>query len=94
MGLAVDAEGNVYVADTPNNRVLEYNTPLKSTGIPGSGDVSADLVFGQNGSFTSFGCNDGRSPGDVRGVGRDSLCFPIGLAAGADGDLYVAVEYR
>ena len=27
-GVAVDASGDLYVADSANNRVLEYNTPL------------------------------------------------------------------
>src|SRR5262249_8654453 len=29
-GLALDRQGNLYVADTSNNRVLEYNAPLAS----------------------------------------------------------------
>ena len=48
-GVAVDGSGHLYVADTDNNRVLEYDTPLtKST---------ADRVFGQGGSFTTGECN-------------------------------------
>ncbi len=53
-GLALDLAGNLYVADTQNNRVLEYNTPLSQTTIPGSGDNVADLVFGQGATGTSF----------------------------------------
>ena len=30
-GVAVDGSGNVYIADTHNNRVLEYNDPLGSS---------------------------------------------------------------
>ena len=40
VGVAVDAAGNLYVADYGNNRVLEYNTPLTT-------DTVADRVFGQ-----------------------------------------------
>ncbi len=46
---------------TSNNRVLEYNTPLTTN------DTTADLVFGQGGSFTSSGCNDS-------GISANSLC--------------------
>ena len=40
--LAVDPRGNLYVADTLNNRVLVYRDPLGS-------DAVADEVFGQDG---------------------------------------------
>ena len=57
--------GNLYVADDGNNRVLEYDTPVAD-------DTTADLVFGQGGSFTSNTTNNG-------GVSADSLCSPLGL---------------
>jgi len=82
-GVAVDASGNLYVADTYNNRVLEYTTPLTETATPGSGDTTADLVFGQGGSFTSNSAN-------FDGVEADSLYLPVGLAVDASGNLYVA----
>src|SRR5215469_16095577 len=50
--VADDVSGNVYVAERLNNRVLEYNNPFTT-------DTVADLVFGQNGSFTSSSCNLG-----------------------------------
>jgi len=43
-GVAVDSAGRVYIADTGNNRVLEYNAPFTT-------DRVADDVFGQFGSF-------------------------------------------
>jgi hypothetical protein len=67
-------ERNLYVSDTNNNRVLEYNTPLNpSSGESGAADSIADNVFGQNGSFVTVGDNDGGGSGDVAGLGRDSL---------------------
>lgn len=45
-GVTVDAIGNVYVADSGNNRVVEYDTPLTT-------DMVADRVFGQP-DFLSF----------------------------------------
>jgi sugar lactone lactonase YvrE len=38
-GVALDAQGNLYVADTSNSRVLEYDTPLTY-------DTTAAGVFG------------------------------------------------
>ena len=47
-GVAVDTLGNVYIADTQDSRVLEYNTPFNAaSGETGAGDTNADLVFGQ-----------------------------------------------
>lgn len=47
--MAVDVEGNLYVADTLNNRVLKYNSPFTT-------DTVADEVWGQN-DFTGNLCN-------------------------------------
>ena len=75
-GVAVDGGGNLYLADTGNNRVLEYNTPLTT-------DTTADMVFGQHGSFTSNISNDG-------GLSADSLGFPEAVAVDGGGNLYVS----
>ena len=48
-GLAVDAQGNLYVADAGNGRVLRFPSPFSYTG---SGPENADLVIGQQ-NFTS-----------------------------------------
>ncbi len=48
--VALDAAGNVFVADTLNCRVLEYDGPLAST------DLVPDRVFGQPG-FTTRSCS-------------------------------------
>lgn len=74
--VALDASGNLYVSDSGNNRVLEYNAPL-------TGGDTADLVFGQLGSFSTGTCNKG-------GLGAASLCAPTGVAIDAGGNVYVA----
>ena len=89
MGIAVDPSGNLYVADILNNRVLEYTSPFADcVAFPCIGPP-ANLVFGQNGSFTRRGCNDGLNAGDQGGVGPDSLCIPTGVAADPEGNLYI-----
>src|SRR5262249_57367489 len=79
-GVAVDAAGNVYVADQSNSRVLEYDTPLVS-------DVTADRVFGQGGSFAVATCNLG-------GVSDTSLCSPTGVPRDDQANGYVADQHN
>ena len=81
-GVAVDGAGNLYLADESNHRVLEYNTPEAITATAGSGDTSADKVFGQGGVFSTNTCNNG-------GVSADSLCTPVSLALDSSNNLYV-----
>ena len=84
-GVAVDPSTNLYVADSNNNRVLEYNSPLTIVGgVTGSGDVTADVVFGQ----TGFMANTVNAPSGIPGA--SSLEFPEGVAADSLGNLYVA----
>ncbi len=85
VGVAVDANGNLYVADSDNSRVLEFNDPFAACGSFPCVGGSANLVFGQGGDFTSNACDNG-------GVSSGSLCFPVGVAVDASGNLYVADE--
>jgi DNA-binding beta-propeller fold protein YncE len=78
--LALNAHGDLFVADLQNNRVLEYAAPLTS-GMP------AQRVFGQGGSFTSTLPNRG-------GIGPGSLAQPAGLALDAAGNLFVADNFN
>jgi sugar lactone lactonase YvrE len=75
-GIAVDAAGNLYVADFGNNRVLEYDSPFTT-------DTQPDLVFGQEGSFTSTECNKG-------GVSANTLCGASAVVVDGAGNLYIA----
>jgi sugar lactone lactonase YvrE len=60
---------------------LVHVTPTTALGAPS--DTTADVVYGQLGSFTTNICNNG-------GVSADSLCFPDGAAVDSSGNLYVA----
>ncbi len=73
----VDASGNLYVADTGNHRVLEFDSPF-------TGDLIADRVFGQNGTFITATCNLGGAPS------ASTLCTPVGVAVDSAGNLFVS----
>lgn len=55
----VDSDGNLYVPDFFNNRVLVYHAPFSSTKTDGKGDALPDLVIGQP-DHTSNGPNLGQ----------------------------------
>lgn len=78
VGLAVDSQGNFYVADKNNHRVLGYNNPFTD-----ATPTTADRVFGKGGSFVNGGCNAG-------GLSADSLCTPYDVAVNAADTLYIA----
>jgi sugar lactone lactonase YvrE len=75
LGLALDDNDTLYIADTDNHRILVYDTPLIA-------DTIADRVFGQP-DFTSSVVNNG-------GISASSLGFPYSVAIGQGGDVYVA----
>ncbi len=79
-GVVVDSHGNLYVADPSNNRVLEFNTPLAVTAIGGSGDTTADQVWGQAGSFTTSSCAS---------ESASTLCLPTKVAVDLSNNLYI-----
>ncbi len=69
-----------------NNRVLEYNTPLTVTAVPGSGDNTADFVFGQGASGTNFNTSSISLPH----CQRDQSVHPFGVAVDSDGNVYAS----
>jgi hypothetical protein len=83
--MAFDTTGNLYIADPGHDRVLEFNTPLTTTAIAGSGDTTADRVFGQADSMASMACNFGSSASPAAAT----LCSPQGVALDTVSDLFV-----
>ncbi len=94
-GVAVDATGNVYVADAGNNRILRFPAPFSQTSAP----VQPDLVIGQK-TFSS---------GNAGNAGAGSVCgsktlflasgasaFVAGLAVDSSGNLWASdpLNYR
>ncbi len=75
-GLTLDEDDNLYVSDSQNHRVLVYLNPA-------NGDTTADVVFGQQGDFTTGEANRG-------GLSAESLNYPYGLAVDVQGSLWVA----
>ncbi|HEX6509245.1 MAG TPA: NHL repeat-containing protein, partial [Chloroflexota bacterium] len=76
-----DPDGNLYIADTSNNRVLEYDGALSS------GRQNASRVYGQGESFSSRAENLG-------GTGPSSLWHPIALALDPTRNLWVTDFYN
>jgi sugar lactone lactonase YvrE len=74
-GLALDAAGNLYVADYANNRVLEFDTPAATDGL-------ADRVFGQP-DMNSGTANNG-------GINAAGLAGPGDVVIDALGRMYVS----
>ena len=74
-GITVDVNGDVFVADSGNNRVLHYPRPVSQ-----SGRIMPDAVLGQPDFTTST----------ISAVSASSFVSPSGLALGPNGDLFVA----
>jgi len=55
----VDGEGNLYIPDVWNNRILKYNQPFSEDKTNGKGDNIADFVWGQD-NFSNNQPNRGR----------------------------------
>lgn len=85
--MAADSQGNLYLPDVFNNRVLRYDSPFAT-------DAIADYVWGQA-DFASATCNRGASYGSPT---NRSLClaptlgngnYLVGVAIDAQGNLWV-----
>jgi len=81
-GLAFDAQGNLWISDPGNNRVLRF--PVAELGAGAVNQPLADLVLGQNDfSSSSLPSNPTRS-------GKNYISQPAGLAFDPQGRLFAA----
>jgi uncharacterized protein (TIGR03437 family) len=83
-GIAVDAQGNVYVLDAGNNRILRFPQPFAQTG-----SQTPNLVIGQA-SFTTNGENQGGISASTLALTSGTTPFQAFLAFDASGNLWVA----
>lgn len=81
-GLAVDKSGNLYVADSGNNRILRYPAPFQQQTTP----LSPDLVLGQK-DLTGRTANQGTNPSEKTVSFQGQF---VGLAVDASGNLWVS----
>jgi hypothetical protein len=80
--VAVDSNGNLYIADAGNHRVLFY-----PKGAEASAQVTATKVYGQ-GNFTAGGQNRDDNPTNK------SLSNPLAIALDGNNGLYVADTFN
>ncbi|HTW63902.1 MAG TPA: hypothetical protein VME17_04760 [Bryobacteraceae bacterium] len=81
-GLAFDSQGNLWVADAGNNRVLEF--PASELGSGAANQPPASLVLGQ----PDFSSNT--LPANITRSGKNYLSQPTGLAFDPAGRLFIA----
>lgn len=103
-GIAVDGSGNVYVADTDNNRVQVFSKTgafLRKWGAAGAGNgqfaLAEDVDLGPDGTVWTADQGNGRAQAfSATGAFKTSLALPNGLGRGvavdADNNIYIAVE--
>lgn len=85
-GVAVDASGNVFVADAGNNRVVRYPAPSQ---FPLGETVLADQVIGQAG-LTSRGANQGGLSERTLASSNGQATFHMALIFDGQGNLWVS----
>jgi RHS repeat-associated protein len=84
-GLVIDSSGNLYIADSSNNRVQEVPA---TTSTQWGQSMTADDMYtvAGNSSGTSGSTGDGGAATSAK------FFYPVGLAFNASGDLYIGDE--
>jgi uncharacterized protein (TIGR03437 family) len=81
--MAFDPQGNLWVADAGNNRVLRY--PAGSIGSGANNGPAADIVLGQTDFVTTSYNNPNNDPTNLNAINE-----PTGIVFDNEGRLYVA----
>jgi sugar lactone lactonase YvrE len=89
-GVAVDSQGNIYIADTGNSVVRAVNPNFPNTtsifGVSiASGDIATVAGINSNGSYS---CGEGLGNGGP--ASSAELCQPFGVTLDAAGNLWIA----
>lgn len=91
-GIAADGEGNLWLADAGNHRILRYaagDVTGPSNVGGGTAAVAANLVLGQS-DFTTVVANAGRYNSATDQINKTSIRFGGPLAFDSNGNLYFA----
>jgi hypothetical protein len=80
LGIAVGRNGDIYIADRNNHRVLHFAA---------GGDTKADRVYGQHGNFGSYISNFDGKGGSGGGPTADTLSMPTVVALDGKGGVYI-----
>jgi sugar lactone lactonase YvrE len=89
-GVAIDSNGDVFVADSGNNRVREINTAGIISTFAGTGQCQQN---GNNGNSGNNGKKNGskkKTLGNGGPASQASLCDPTGIAVDHAGDLFIS----
>jgi hypothetical protein len=80
-GVATDSAGNVYVADTANNRIDEFDS---------QGNFVLSFGYGVSDGANAFEVCHSSCQAGIAGASDGQFSHPIGLATDGSGDIYVA----
>ena len=83
--VAVDADGNIYAADSDSHRIEKYDASGNFTGAFGKDVNSADIGTGFEICTVAASCKAG-----IAGDGAGAFNFPKGVATDAAGNVYVS----
>jgi hypothetical protein len=95
-GVVLDSVNNVYVSDSTNNRVLEFDDPSAAKQCTGqganlkcAGDVVADRVYGQGPSGDHFTTRVATGDSGANNATSSGFNLPTGIAVDRNDSLYV-----
>lgn len=95
----VDKEGNLYVVDVHNNRVLKYSQPFSSDESNGKGDTIPDFVWGQDdlnlGKINKgMGGNSRNASSLYTSIGGFDWVAARGVSVDPEGNIWVADTFN